>query len=108
MGIEVVQGATQFRVTADKVAAFEATFKQAGLDDYWTLAKDADGNICGIELIGLPGSPCERDDMAKLTPFVEPGSYVTLETSWGDDAWCWTFRGNRMTERTVRPGERAA
>jgi hypothetical protein len=107
MGLQVVQGETQFRVAVHKVRAFERVFEQARLDDYWMLTKDAQGAIVGIELRGLPGSPCEYSAMAKLTPFVEVGSYVTLETAWGDDAWRWTFRGSRMTERTIAAGMRA-
>jgi hypothetical protein len=107
MGVDVVQGDTQFRVAAARVAAFEQVFEQAGLGDYWRLVKAANGDIEGIELRGLPGVPCDRRDMEKLTPFVEIGSFVTLETAWGDDAWRWTFRGKRMTERTVAAGCRA-
>ena len=40
--------------------------------------------------------------------FVEDGSFVTLETAWGDDAWRWTYRRGRMTERTVAAGCRAS
>ncbi len=106
MGLEVVQGDTEFRVAAHNVQAFEQVFEQARLGDYWSLTKDAQGGIVGIEL-RLPGSPCEYSGMVKLTPFVEVGSYVTLETAWGDDAWRWTFRAKRMTERTVAAGMRA-
>lgn len=106
MGLEVVQGDTQLRVAAHNVCGFEEVFEQARLDDYWMLTKDAQGAVVGIEL-RLPGSPCEYNAMAKLTPFVEIGSCVTLETAWGDDPWRWTFRDNRMTERTVAAGMRA-
>ena len=42
--------------------------------------------------------------MVKLAPFVEVGSFVTLESAWGDDAWRWTYHGNRMTRGHRRRG----
>lgn len=107
MGIDVVQGDTRFSVPAAKAPDFEGVFLQAELQHYWTLRKDAQGGISGIELRGWPGAPCNRDAMARLATFVDQGSFVTLETAWGDDAWRWTFRGGRMTERTVCAGWRA-
>jgi hypothetical protein len=107
MGIDVVQGPTRFRVPAHKTRAFERIFEWARLDDYWTLVKDERGAIAGLELRGLPGRPCDAWQMDLLSLFVEDGSYVTLETAWGDDAWRWTYRRGRMTERSVAAGYRA-
>ena len=73
MGIDVVQGPTQFRVPAHKTRAFERIFEGAGLDDYWTLVKDEQGVITALELQGLPGRPCDGCQMALLTLFVEDG-----------------------------------
>ncbi|HOM13263.1 MAG TPA: hypothetical protein PLB41_08085 [Rubrivivax sp.] len=107
MGIDVVQGPTRFRVPAHKTRAFERVFEGARLDDYWTLVKDERGTVTGLELRGLPGRPCDAWQMDLLSLFVEDGSFVTLETAWGDDAWRWTYRRGRMTERTVAAGCRA-
>ncbi len=107
MGVDVVQGATQFRVPAQKVPAFVRVFEGVGLDAYWTLVKNERGAIADLELRGLPGKPCDFSQMAMLALFVEDGSFVTMETAWGDDAWRWTFRGGRMTECTVAAGCRA-
>lgn len=107
MGIDVVQGPTQFRVPAHKARAFECVFEGAGLDNYWALVKDERGTITGLELRGLPGKPCDSCRMALLALFVEDGSFVTLETAWGDDAWRWTYRRGRFTERSVAASCRA-
>ena len=78
MGVDVVQGDTQFRVMAARVWAFEQVSEQARLGDDWRLIKGAMGDITGIELRGLPGAPCDPNDVVKLTPIVEVDSFVTL------------------------------
>lgn len=106
MGTDVVQGPTQFRVAADQVDAFERVYERTMLNTCWRLIKDAEGAVTDIELLCVPGAACESRDMEKLAPFVEAGSFVTLESFWGDDVWRWTYHGNRMSEETVPLCER--
>jgi hypothetical protein len=108
MGTEVFQGPTQFRVSADKVNAFEQVYAGTMLDTCWNLTKDAQGAITGIELLCVPGAACEFSDMEKLVPFVDAGSFVTLESFWGNDVWRWIYDGERLTEETVPLSERSA
>jgi hypothetical protein len=105
MGIEVVQGKTSFRVTATHASEFVRTLEEIGLDQYWTILCDTRGDIVDLRL--RVASPCEYDDMLVVARFVEKGSYVTLETAWGDDAWRWIFDGESCVEVTVKPGVRA-
>lgn len=107
MGLEVFQGPTQFRVAACNVDAFERVFGHARLDDYWTLTRDRNGAaITGLELRCVPGALCEFGQMEALACFVEAGSFVTLESFWGDDVWRWCFHGDTMSEETVPLDER--
>ena len=105
--MEVFQGPTQFRVAASNVDAFERIFERTLLDTCWRLTKDAHGAIAGIELLCVPGSLCEFRDMERLAPFVEAGSFVTLESFWGDDVWRWTYHGRWISEETVPLSERS-
>ncbi len=107
MGKEVFQGSTQFRVAADKVDAFELVYERTMLNTCWKLIKDPQCAITGIELLCVPGGLCEFRDMEKLVPFVEAGSFVTLESFWGDDVWRWTYHGDRISEETVPLSERS-
>lgn len=106
MGVEVFQGPTRFRVAAAKVAAFERVFEQTWLDDCWSLIKDAQGAIAGIEQRCVPGPPFEYGDLEKLAPLVEAGSFITHESFWGDDVWRFTFDGDGVSEDTVPLDER--
>ena len=106
MGLEVFQGPTQFRVAARNVEAFERIFERTLLDTCWRLIKDAHGAVVAIELQCVPGAPSDFSAMEKLAPFVEVGSFVTLESFWGDDVWRWTYHGDSMSEETVPLSER--
>ncbi len=107
MGKDVFRDPTQFRVAANKVDAFERVYERTLLDTCWRLIKDTQGAITGIELLCVPGAACEFRDMEKLVPFVEAGSFVTLESFWGDDVWRWTYHGDRLSEETVPLSERS-
>ena len=106
MGQDVFQGPTQFRVEPQNVDAVERIFEQTLLHTCWTLIKDARGAIVGLEQPCVPGGLSEFHDMEKLVPYVEVGSFVTLESFWGDDVWRWTYHGNSMSEETVPLNER--
>jgi hypothetical protein len=106
MGIAVFQGPTQFRVRAANVEAFERAFEQTRLGDGWALVKDAHGAITGIEQSCVPGAPCEFEDLEKIAPFVELGSFLTHESFWGDDVWRFTFDADGVNEETVPLDER--
>ena len=66
MGIDVVQGQTQFRVEQPQVAGFEAVFNEQLLNDYWELIKDESGTITHLALVGDCGKPCEFSQMEAL------------------------------------------
>ncbi len=91
MGTDVFQGPTSFawrqtRSILSSVCMNETCSTPAGG------LQGRRGGIYGHRLLCVPGAACDSRYMEKLTPFVEAGSFVTLESFWGDDVWRWTYQ----------------